>query len=186
MTDFDLSHLLSNVLHSLGQTLPEHHTPDLHTPDLHHTTHHLDPTIATSELLANPNTSPIHTDETIAFTQAQPLSFADGCEPMVMQSAHSNSSDTPSVTVDSYGGVYLHKLNGNETYVGRYNNGSYLNNIGHDLGYLKDGVFYDRGDHKVGAFHGGCIFNSKGVGIGHADTAVEAGAYIFYVQRGGL
>lgn len=180
---FDPFHGLSDLLHNLEQMVG---IPD--SPDLHSTPHpHSDHASGTSDPLADLSSGLSNVDETTIATHPHHLSFLETHQrSMAFHSAHSSASDTPYITVSSSGSVYLHKINGDTVCVGDYRNGAFWNQSGNRIGYLNDGVVYDYFDKRQGAFHGGCIFNRKGVEIGHADTGVEAAAYILYVERGGV
>jgi hypothetical protein len=107
--------------------------------------------------------------------------------PLVFQSAHSTCSNHPSIGIDQSGFVTRYDADGSSHWVGKVSGNTYYNTDGVCLGYLKDGIYYDYlYDKSHGSVHGGHIFNHRGGEIARADTNVEGGAWIAFIERGGI
>ncbi len=107
---------------------------------------------------------------------------------------HMECSDfSPYTTIDNYGNVYKHYGSASSEYdqVGYIKDRSFYNSSNCYLGYVgRDGKVYDDNDHLLGWQCGGTIYDKNGdavPGAPHTSKgAIGAGAYLFFVQYGGV
>lgn len=124
---------------------------------------------------------------TIDESQILALNQVENHHIVTLNSVHSTCSDKPYLTFDSQGIVYRHDTDGNYHEVGRIKNNTYYNLEQHELGYLRDGCYYDSSNNeKQGSICAGNVYDNNHKKIATADTSTEGGAWIAFIEHGGL
>lgn len=106
---------------------------------------------------------------------------------LVFNSAHSPGDEKPYITIDQFGDVYRHDRDNFYHHVGHVRNNTYYNNRWDEIGYLKDGHYYDASNDRLqGSICGVDVYDNNHHKIAVAETATEGGAWIAFIQHGGI